>query len=66
MKYMIIHICPQAGSHVHEFSEMLEFVMAWTERAEAVVKDSLIWSSSSQLQDQINTYQVGPTGSTYP
>uniref|UniRef100_A0A3B3SYU4 Uncharacterized protein n=1 Tax=Paramormyrops kingsleyae TaxID=1676925 RepID=A0A3B3SYU4_9TELE len=55
----------KAASHVHEFSEMLEFVMAWTERAEAVVKDSLIWSSSSQLQDQINTYQVGPTGITF-
>ncbi|KPP77537.1 nesprin-1-like, partial [Scleropages formosus] len=48
----------KASSLFHEFNEMLQVVVGWTERAEVLLKDRVVWSSSSQLQEQISIYQL--------
>ena len=37
---------------------MRSFIMGWTEKAEALVTGNIIWSSASQLQEQIRAHQV--------
>lgn len=37
---------------------MKAFILAWTEKAEALVTSNIIWSSASQLQEQIRGHQV--------
>ncbi|KAJ8275253.1 hypothetical protein COCON_G00098780 [Conger conger] len=48
----------KADSHLDEFNEMLDFIVNWTEKATTLVKGNIIWSSASQLQEQIRTYQA--------
>ncbi len=37
---------------------MKAFILGWTEKAEALVTGSIIWSAASQLQEQIRAHQV--------
>uniref|UniRef100_A0A4W4DR26 Spectrin repeat containing, nuclear envelope 1b n=1 Tax=Electrophorus electricus TaxID=8005 RepID=A0A4W4DR26_ELEEL len=47
----------KADAHLDEYSEMLEFIVKWTEQARSLVKANIIWNSSSHLQEQIRMYQ---------
>ncbi|KAJ8270593.1 hypothetical protein GJAV_G00116870 [Gymnothorax javanicus] len=47
----------KADSHLDDFNEMLDFIVNWTEKATALVKGNIIWSSAAQIQEQIRTYQ---------
>ncbi|RXM34940.1 Nesprin-1 [Acipenser ruthenus] len=48
----------KAATHLEDFNEMLEFIMKWSEKAEALVKIHIIWNSASQLHNQLRTYQA--------
>lgn len=37
---------------------MKGFILGWTDKAEALVTGDIVWSSGSQLQEQIRAYQV--------
>lgn len=50
--------CEQAERQVEEYKGMKAFILGWTEKAEALVNGIIIWSSASQLQEQIRTHQV--------
>uniref|UniRef100_A0A8C3SPU2 Uncharacterized protein n=1 Tax=Chelydra serpentina TaxID=8475 RepID=A0A8C3SPU2_CHESE len=39
----------QAASHLEEYSEMLEFILKWIEKAKSLVHGSITWNSASQL-----------------
>lgn len=48
----------QAEKQAKEYKGMKEFILGWTDKAEALVTGNIIWSSGSQLQEQIRAYQV--------
>lgn len=48
----------QAERRMEEYQGMKAFILSWTEKAEALVTGSIMWSSSSQLQEQIRAHQV--------
>ncbi|KAM7172376.1 nesprin-1 isoform 3-T4 [Macrochelys suwanniensis] len=48
----------QAASHLEEYSEMLEFILKWIEKATSLVHGSITWNSASQLRDQFMAYQT--------
>ncbi|XP_009867463.1 PREDICTED: nesprin-1, partial [Apaloderma vittatum] len=48
----------QAASHLEEYSDMLEFILKWIEKANILVHGSITWNSSSQLRDQFKAYQT--------
>lgn len=52
------YICEQAEKQVQEYQGMKAFILAWTEKAEALVASNIVWSSASQLQEQIRAHQV--------
>lgn len=37
---------------------MKAFILGWTGKAEVLVTSSIVWSSASQLQEQIRAHQV--------
>lgn len=37
---------------------MKAFILGWTEKAEVLVTSSIVWSSASQLQEQIRAHQA--------
>lgn len=37
---------------------MKAFIVAWIEKAEVLVTSSIVWSSASQLQEQIRVHQA--------
>ena len=41
-----------------EYQGMKAFILGWTEKAEVLVTGNIIWSSASQLQEQIRAHQV--------
>lgn len=43
---------------MEEYQGMKAFILGWTEKAEALVTGSIVWSSASQLQEQIRAHQV--------
>ncbi len=45
---------------MEEYQGMKAFILGWTEKAEALISGSIIWSSASQLQEQIRAHQVSP------
>jgi hypothetical protein len=49
----------QADAHLEEYSEMLDFIVRWSEKAKGLVRANIIWNSSPHLQEQIRMYQVG-------
>ncbi|RXM34120.1 Nesprin-1 [Acipenser ruthenus] len=48
----------KASTHLEDYNEMLEFIMKWSEKAKALVESHIVWSSASQLHDQLRTYQA--------
>uniref|UniRef100_A0A3Q4HTB7 Uncharacterized protein n=1 Tax=Neolamprologus brichardi TaxID=32507 RepID=A0A3Q4HTB7_NEOBR len=52
----------QAERQVEEYQGMKAFILSWTKKAEALVTGNIIWSSASQLQDQIRAHQVSFNG----
>uniref|UniRef100_A0A3Q2XXX1 Uncharacterized protein n=1 Tax=Hippocampus comes TaxID=109280 RepID=A0A3Q2XXX1_HIPCM len=43
----------------HEYHEMLDFIVRWSEKAKSLVRANVIWNSSVHLQEQIRMHQVG-------
>uniref|UniRef100_A0A3B5L5H1 Uncharacterized protein n=1 Tax=Xiphophorus couchianus TaxID=32473 RepID=A0A3B5L5H1_9TELE len=43
----------QAEKLVEEYHSMKAFILAWIEKAEDLVSGNIIWSSATQLQEQI-------------
>lgn len=56
-EWLIFH-CEQAEKQVEEYQGMRAFILGWTEKAEALVSGNIIWTSASQLQEQIRAHQV--------
>lgn len=52
----------QAERQVEEYQGMKAFILSWTKKAEALVTGNIIWSSASQLQEQIRAHQVSCNG----
>uniref|UniRef100_A0A3P9CP88 Uncharacterized protein n=1 Tax=Maylandia zebra TaxID=106582 RepID=A0A3P9CP88_9CICH len=52
----------QAERQVEEYQGMKAFILSWTKKAEALVTGNIIWSSASQLQEQIRAHQVSFNG----
>ncbi|XP_027140369.1 nesprin-1 isoform X4 [Larimichthys crocea] len=48
----------KAERQAEEYQGMRAFILGWTEKAEALVTGSIIWSSASQLQEQIRAHQA--------
>ncbi|CAL8394133.1 unnamed protein product, partial [Arctogadus glacialis] len=48
----------EAERQYEEYKGMRSFIMGWTEKAEALVTGNIIWSSASQLQEQIRAHQA--------
>lgn len=48
----------QAERQMEEYQGMKAFILAWIEKAEALVTSSIVWSSASQLQEQIRVHQA--------
>lgn len=43
---------------MQEYQGMKAFILDWTEKAETMVTSSIVWSSTSQLQEQIRAHQA--------
>lgn len=43
---------------MEEYQSLKDFILGWTEKAEALVTGSIVWSSVSQLQEQIRAHQA--------
>lgn len=43
---------------MQEYQGMKAFILGWTEKAEVLVTSSIVWSSASQLQEQIRAHQA--------
>lgn len=43
---------------MEEYQSMKSFILAWIEKAEVLVTSSIVWSSASQLQEQIRVHQA--------
>lgn len=48
----------QAGSHLDEYNEMLDFILKWIEKAKILVHSNITWNSATQLRDQFMSHQV--------
>ncbi|CAI5683845.1 unnamed protein product [Oreochromis niloticus] len=48
----------KAERQVEEYQGMKAFILSWTKKAEALVTGNIIWSSASQLQEQIRAHQA--------
>ncbi|KAG7239212.1 hypothetical protein INR49_029965 [Caranx melampygus] len=48
----------KAERQVEEYQGMKAFILGWTEKAEALVSGNIVWSSASQLQEQIRAHQA--------
>ncbi|XP_067337447.1 nesprin-1 isoform X16 [Channa argus] len=48
----------KAERQVEEYQGMKTFILNWTEKAEALVTNTIIWNSASQLQEQIRAHQA--------
>lgn len=48
----------QAERQMEEYQSLKAFILAWIEKAEALVTSSIVWSSASQLQEQIRAHQA--------
>lgn len=48
----------QAERQVEEYQSMKTFILSWVEKAEALISSNIIWSSATQLQEQIRAHQV--------
>ncbi|CAB1447010.1 unnamed protein product, partial [Pleuronectes platessa] len=48
----------KAERQVDEYQGMKAFILGWTEKAEVLVTGNIIWSSASQLQEQIRAHQA--------
>uniref|UniRef100_A0A672IEG6 Uncharacterized protein n=1 Tax=Salarias fasciatus TaxID=181472 RepID=A0A672IEG6_SALFA len=48
----------QAEKQVEEYQSVKAFILGWADKAEALVTGNIIWSSASQLQEQIRAHQV--------
>ncbi|XP_045574102.1 nesprin-1 isoform X3 [Salmo salar] len=47
----------KSDAHLEEYSEMLDFIVRWSEKAKGLVRANIIWNSSPHLQEQIKMYQ---------
>lgn len=56
--FLVFVSCVQAERQMEEYQGMKAFILGWTEKADALVTGSIIWSSASQLQEQIRAHQV--------
>lgn len=43
---------------MQEYQDMKAFILGWTGKAEVLVTSSIVWSSASQLQEQIRAHQA--------
>lgn len=43
---------------MEEYQSMKTFILAWIQKAEVLVTSSIVWSSASQLQEQIRVHQA--------
>ncbi|XP_061667964.1 nesprin-1 isoform X8 [Syngnathoides biaculeatus] len=48
----------KAEKQMAEYQSMKEFVLCWTDKAETLLSENIIWSPISQLQEQIRAYQA--------
>ncbi|XP_027896443.1 nesprin-1 isoform X8 [Xiphophorus couchianus] len=48
----------KAEKLVEEYHSMKAFILAWIEKAEDLVSGNIIWSSATQLQEQIRSHQA--------
>uniref|UniRef100_A0A8C0CXZ9 Nesprin-1 n=1 Tax=Balaenoptera musculus TaxID=9771 RepID=A0A8C0CXZ9_BALMU len=48
----------QAASHLEEYSEMLESILKWIEKAKVSVHGKIAWNSASQLREQYISHQT--------
>uniref|UniRef100_A0A8C7FND7 Spectrin repeat containing nuclear envelope protein 1 n=1 Tax=Oncorhynchus kisutch TaxID=8019 RepID=A0A8C7FND7_ONCKI len=48
----------QAEQQLEEYKGMRQFLLGWAEKAETLVTGNIIWSSASQLQEQIRAHQA--------
>ncbi|XP_078239370.1 nesprin-1 isoform X9 [Pogona vitticeps] len=48
----------QAITHLDEYTEMLEFILKWIEKANILIHANITWNSSAQLRDQVNSHQA--------
>ncbi|XP_068610253.1 nesprin-1 [Brachionichthys hirsutus] len=48
----------EAETQMEEYQAVNAFILGWTEKAEALTSSTIVWSSVSQLQDQIRTHQA--------
>uniref|UniRef100_A0A3B3YSL6 KASH domain-containing protein n=1 Tax=Poecilia mexicana TaxID=48701 RepID=A0A3B3YSL6_9TELE len=48
----------KAEKLVEEYHSMKAFILAWIEKAEDLVSGNIVWSSATQLQEQIRSHQA--------
>uniref|UniRef100_A0A667FUY6 Spectrin repeat containing nuclear envelope protein 1 n=1 Tax=Lynx canadensis TaxID=61383 RepID=A0A667FUY6_LYNCA len=48
----------QAASHLEEYTEMLEFILKWIEKAKVLVHGKIAWNSANQLREQYIFHQT--------
>ncbi|XP_038195664.1 nesprin-1 isoform X2 [Arvicola amphibius] len=48
----------QASSHLEEYSEMLESITKWIEKAKVLAHGNIAWNSASQLREQYILHQT--------
>ncbi|XP_029965559.1 nesprin-1 isoform X1 [Salarias fasciatus] len=48
----------KAEKQVEEYQSVKAFILGWADKAEALVTGNIIWSSASQLQEQIRAHQA--------
>ncbi|XP_053736179.1 nesprin-1 isoform X10 [Synchiropus splendidus] len=48
----------KAEKQMEEYLSLKEYILGWTEKAEALVTGNIIWSSATQLQEQIRAHQA--------
>ncbi|XP_042156778.1 nesprin-1 isoform X2 [Oncorhynchus tshawytscha] len=48
----------KAEQQLEEYKGMRQFLLGWAEKAETLVTGNIIWSSASQLQEQIRAHQA--------
>uniref|UniRef100_A0A3Q3AL68 SYNE1 n=1 Tax=Kryptolebias marmoratus TaxID=37003 RepID=A0A3Q3AL68_KRYMA len=48
----------QAERQVEEYQSMKAFILSWIEKAEALIASNIVWSSATQLQEQIRAHQA--------
>ncbi|CAL9692474.1 unnamed protein product [Knipowitschia caucasica] len=48
----------KAERQMEDYQSMKSFILSWIEKAECMVSGNIIWSSASQLQEQIRAHQA--------